>query len=288
MTPTSAEIDQLWDYNRPDVSEQRFRELLPQAAELLPLEIELLTQIARAQGLQRQFAAAHATLDRAQQQLTPEMTRPQIRYLLERGRVFNSAGLADQASAFFEQAWELARAAGESFYAIDAAHMLGISEPPERQLRWSLQALELAEQASDPRAQAWRGPLLNNIGWSYHDQGQYEQALHYLQRALAWREAAGSAPEIAIARWGVARALRALGRVAEALAIQQTLLGETESADTPDGYVYEELAECLLLLGRTDEALPYFALAYAQLALDPWLSEHEPQRLARLKQLGGV
>ncbi|MBD3162635.1 MAG: hypothetical protein GF346_09720, partial [Candidatus Eisenbacteria bacterium] len=64
-----AEFDKLWDYNDPATTEERFRDLLPQAYEGgdTSLLVQLLTQVARAQGLQRKFDDAHATLDRAQE-----------------------------------------------------------------------------------------------------------------------------------------------------------------------------------------------------------------------------
>jgi hypothetical protein len=54
-----------------------------------------------------------------------------------------------------------------------------------------------------------------------------------------------------------------------------------------DPYVDEELAECMLALGRDVEARPHFAKAAAGLATDSWLVEHEPARIARLRELAG-
>ena len=88
-----------------------------------------------------------------------------------------------------------------------------------------------------------------------------------------------------IARWAIARTLRALGEVDEALAMQTALLEENRARSEEDGYVYEELGECLLLLGAEVEARPYFAEAYRLLSRDSWLSTNEPNRLARLKAL---
>ena len=51
----------------------------------------MLTQIARTEGLQREFEEAHAILDTVEAMLTDEMGVPRIRYLLERGRVYNSS-----------------------------------------------------------------------------------------------------------------------------------------------------------------------------------------------------
>jgi hypothetical protein len=77
-----------------------------------------------------------------------------------------------------------------------------------------------------------------------------------------------------------------LGRVEEALTEQRTLERVHEAAGSHDGYVFEEIAENLLLLGRRDEARPYFARAYAELSADPWLTESEPARLERLRANG--
>ena len=52
------EIDDLWDYTDPAGSEARFRACLAQTEPGSSAYRELLTQIARAQGLQRNFAGA--------------------------------------------------------------------------------------------------------------------------------------------------------------------------------------------------------------------------------------
>lgn len=163
-TDKPQDFDQLWDYNDPAGSELRFRQLLSPQPALTTYDIELLTQIARAQGLQRNFAAAHQTLDEAENLLTDELPGARVRCLLERGRVFNTAGQPGQARPIFLAAWELARTCGADYHAIDAAHMLGIVEAPEQQLAWSLRALELADTTSDQRSKKWLGSLYNNIG----------------------------------------------------------------------------------------------------------------------------
>ncbi len=272
----TPEFDQLWDYGDPVASEARFRELLP-TLDPLDLRLQLRTQIARAQGLQRQFDAAHATLDQVEQELTAETPVARLRYLLERGRVFNSAGSPATACPLFEQAFELAPAGG--FYAVDAAHMLGIAAADDEQLRWNLRALALAEASPDPRTQKWVGSLTNNIGWTYHDAGQFAEALDMFEKALQFREAQGQADAIRVARWSVARVLRSLGRLDEALTMQQTLL------PFADGYAYEEVGECLLLKDQADEAKPYFAKAYELLSADEWLMANEAARLERLRTL---
>jgi tetratricopeptide (TPR) repeat protein len=293
-TPSTArqplpDFDALWDYNDPAGTEAKFREIVPLAETSgdQSYHAALLTQIARTLGLQREFDAAHALLDTVESMLTDDMKIVRIRYLLERGRVYNSSNEQDSAKPLFREAWELGLAGGADFYAVDAAHMMAIAEPPERQLEWAEKAIALAEKTEDERARKWLGPLYNNTGWTYHDLGQYEKALVLFESSLEWREARNDETGARIARWTIARAYRSLGRIEEALALQQALEVEIdEQRLEPDGYVYEEIAECLLLLGRQDEAHPYFALAYQHLSRDPWLVENEADRLKRLKDMG--
>jgi hypothetical protein len=84
----------------------------------------------------------------------------------------------------------------------------------------------------------------------------------------------------------VARTLRSLDRIEEALSRQMTLKDEFDSAGEGDGYVFEEIGECLLALDRLEQARPYFLIAYELLIQDTWLLEREAERLARLKELG--
>lgn len=291
MSPQSLpDFDALWDYSDPEGTEEKFRGILLQFPEDDPAFLELLTQIARAQGLQRRFELAHQTLDQVERRLGEIPSRPRVRYLLERGRVFNSSGKADEARPFFEQAWKLAERLEEDFYAVDAVHMLAIVAPPEESLSLNRQAIELAESSQQEKARNWLGSLYNNTGWSYHDMRDYVSALEIFEKAEAWRRSKGDVKETRIASWCVARTLRSLGRVDEALKRQMDLFHELDAAGENDGYVSEEIAECLFGLNRLEEARPHFREAYETLSQDAWLAEQEPERLARLKRLadGGM
>lgn len=283
------DFDKLWNYGDPAGSEEKFRELLPLAekgddAEAL---VCLHSQIARCQGLQSQFEAADATLDQAEALLTGGMSLARCRILLERGRVLNSSGKREESVPLFLAALEAAEEGGHEFFAVDAAHMLGIAEKPEQALEWNMKAIAMAEQAKSAKARGWLGPLYNNTGWTWHDMGEFEKALTLFEKSQAYREKEGQAQGTRIAKWCVARCLRSLKRSEEALAMQELLLAEYESAGArQDGYVFEELAECLRELGRDNEAKPYFAKAYELLAKDQWLQANEKERLDRLKKMG--
>jgi tetratricopeptide (TPR) repeat protein len=283
------DFDTLWDYDHPERTEAVFRQLLLQeeANPDLSYHLQLLTQLARAQALQRHFTEAHTTLDQVQSHLTAELVQATIRYRLERGRVLNSSGHPEDARPWFQQAWELAREHGEDFYAIDALHMLAIVAPTAEQNSWNTLALQVAEASTDERARNWRGSLYNNMGWTSHELGDYERALALFQQAVQCRKEQGKRREILIARWCVGRVFRSLQRYQEALSLQEELAEEwASSGEEPDGYIAEELAECLLALGHVTESRPYFTQAFILLSQDSWLGAQAPQRLQRLKQLG--
>lgn len=58
-----------------------------------------------------------------------------------------------------------------------------------------------------------------------------------------------------------------------------------EVVEASAGYVFEEIAECLLTLERSNEARPYFDRVYQELSKGGWLMEHESERLERLRRL---
>jgi len=287
--PALPDFDSLWNFEDPAETEGKFRDLLPMIAGSgnLSAHAQLLTQIARAEGLQNRFEDAHQTLDAVESILTKDLVLAKVRYLLERGRVYNSSKEVEKSKPFFLEAWDLARSAGEDYYAVDAAHMMGIVEPPEKQLEWAEKSMDLAEHSSKPKAKEWLGPLYNNTGWSYHDLGQYDKALELFEKSLKWREERKDEGGTLIARWTIGRAYRSLGRIEEALEIQKRLESEGRAGTFEwDGYVYEEIAECLLLLHREEESRPYFRRAHEIHVNDLWLVVEEPKRLERLKELG--
>jgi tetratricopeptide (TPR) repeat protein len=281
--PNLPDFDSLWDYSAPDKSEAKFREILSEFSG--QDELEVLTQIARAQGLQGKFEDAHQTLEEVEKQLGEGPSRVHVRYLLERGRAFNSSKQQEKAKPYFEEAFDEAKQLNEDFYAIDAIHMLAIVADSASALTLNLRAIQLAESSKQERAHNWLGSLYNNMGWTYHDMGEFESALEMFEKAEAFRRSRNDANATRIAAWAVARVLRSLGRVEESLSKQLILEKEFESADETDGYVFEEIGECLLLLNRADEARPYFAKAYEALSQDQFLVKSEAERLDRLKKL---
>ena len=143
------DFDKLWNYQDAAATETKFRELLP-ATERSgegSYRAQLLTQIARTQGLQDRFDDAHATLDSVEKMLTDDQKLARVRYLLERGRVFNSAGQHAKAMPLFEASRKLAEAEKFPSYAVDAVHMLAIAAPTTKeQIEWNLRGIERLER----------------------------------------------------------------------------------------------------------------------------------------------
>ncbi|MFQ5606856.1 MAG: tetratricopeptide repeat protein, partial [Candidatus Zixiibacteriota bacterium] len=265
MTARLPDLYDLWDYNDPAGTRAKFEEILPGAetAADISYHLQLLTQIARTYGLEAKFEDAHRLLDRVENSLTDDLALARVRYLLERGRTYRSAGEASKASPLFLESYELSLRIDADFYAVDAAHMVAIaaSEFAEKE-KWNLTGIRNAESSEDPRTRKWLGSLYNNMGWDYHERKEYDKSLTMFERALAFRRKRGDAGEISVARWCIAKTYRFLNRIDEALEIQLELLNEYEDSGSPDGYVFEELGELYLIKNDSAKYTGYFAKAH--------------------------
>jgi len=283
-----TDFDALWDYEQPGPTERKFRELLPAALDSLDISYlaELLTQIARAEAMQKKFSEAQKTLDRVEKALPKADQRVSVRYVLERGRVLSLSGKPREAQPRLREAFNLALMLKMDLHAIDAARMMAIAEP-EKALEWNMKALDLAEKSADARANKAKGPLYSSIGWNHFERKEYQEALFMFQKYLESCEQLGDPLKIRTAKWPVAKVLRVIKLTEEALEMQRKLFEEYQGEGKRNGYVYEEIAECLLILGQEQEAQEWFAAAYAELSKDPRLAR-EQNRLTRLKELGQV
>lgn len=226
-------LDAVWDFNDPIGSEKRLRALAGSLTSGSIAAAEVETQIARSLGLQHRFDDGHRVLDG----IVVSSHQVETRVLLERGRLFNSAGNSTSAMPLFSKAVSEALLADDDYLRVDALHMLAIVDV-NRTEQWTADGLAVVQASSDTRVQGWAGALHNNLGWARHDAGQYVLALDSFEAAVSAHSLHGSPMQIHIAHWTVARCLRSLGRAADALAIQHRL----RANDPPDSYVDEEIA----------------------------------------------
>ena len=226
---------ELWDFDDPTGSERRFRE-----AAVGPDRAVMLTQAARALGLQQEYDAGHALLDEVA--ALPLDDEARVRVLLERGRLLRSAGDAAGARPAFDEAADLADVAGLEALHLDALHMQALVAEPAEAAELLERGLALAAVADDVRARNWDASLLNNLGMVRADAQDLDGAAEAFAAALAARERIGVPTDVRVARWMVAWVLRLQGRTDDALAIQRDLKAELDAAGASDPYVEEELA----------------------------------------------
>ena len=266
----------LWDFDDLDATERRLSEQLD-AEESEDGRAEVVTQLARVEGLRGDFERADALADEAAARAESDVARARVD--LERGRIRRSSGDRGAARPLFESAYTGALAAGQLFMAADAAHMVALAASDhDGFVEWTSRGIALAD--AHEAATYWLGPLLNNLGWEYYEAGEYALALDAFERALVAREREPEKDEaIEIARYAVGKTLRALGCTGEAIPLLETAVAWAARVDRPDGRLHEELAEEYAVVGRTDDARQQARLAIPLLeADDPSFADDEERR----------
>ncbi len=267
-TSTMAiDLTPLWDFNKPALSEERFRAALSRAEGDDALILD--TQIARTYGQRREFDKARAHLDSIAPRIQSAGAEARARHALELGRSYASAAHTAEsqttkshalARQSYQRALDIARGGHLDGLPIDAIHMLAfVDTAPADQLRWAQEALAAVESTTQSAAKAWEPSIRNNLGYALHQLGRYQEALDQFQQALALRERETNPVAIRTARWMVAWTLRALQRQDEALALQLRLEHENDAAGEPDVYVFEELEILYRERGDADRAAHYAA-----------------------------
>jgi tetratricopeptide (TPR) repeat protein len=217
------------------VSEGRLREQLGRETTDTG-RAEVLTQLARVEGLRGDFDGGERLLADAE-----ALGGAETRVELERGRLLRSKGEPEASLPFFERAFELAVRDGDGFLAADAGHMAALAGDVEA---WTDRTVVLAAASADPEVRYWLGPLANNLGWARYESGDHDGALAAFEDALDARARDLTRPhEREIARYAVAKALHALGRPGEAVALLEQAVAWAEAEGIHDEFFETALAE---------------------------------------------
>lgn len=253
-------FDEVWVFQDPETSEEKFKALMPLAKENdLAYYAELIGHLGRSISLQKRYDEAHKALDLAIPILSDDMTVATIRYYLERGRVYHWQSNRSEATANFQKAMDLAIEHKEDFLGADIAHMMAIvPDKHEDQIPLHKKALEFVENSSCPNAKLWTATLNNNIAHSYQELNQHDLALSHYKKTLELRQSA--AESTFYAKWAVGRAYRLAGDPRKGLEILTPLLEEPQKGSV--GHVFLEQAECELLLEKIAESRVNFRKAY--------------------------
>ncbi len=236
----AIDVDALWNFDDPAVSEARFRAALTNASGDDALILH--TQIARTLGLRRRYDEAHRELDAIDPALAAAGVEPRVRAWLERGRTLRSSGKPAEGKPLFMRAFAAADAARLERLAADALHMIALVEPQlDERIAWNRRTIDYAQRASDPHAQGWQASAHNNIGSDLREAKRFDESLAAFRDALAAHERKGRADQIRVARWQIANVLRLKGQRDEALAMQLALERDGAAAGQADPHVYDEL-----------------------------------------------
>ncbi len=187
--------------------------------------LEIATQVARAQGLQRQ-ASMRRTRRSTRSRPSSCAWSAGARALPARARArLQFVGRREQGSAAVppgRRGGQARGTAGDAFYEIDALHMLGIAAPVAERLDWNMRAL-VAAGALDGRARPRlaRVRCTTTSAGRSSTRGEHASALGYWEKSLARARGAGDQQRHEIARWTVARGYRALGRLDDAERMQR-------------------------------------------------------------------
>jgi len=141
----AIDLDSMWDFRQPAVSEERFREALKSASGDDALILQ--TQIARTYMLRGEFDTARGLLAANQVSVQAAGPEARARYWLESGRSYAShrhppgtqtAETRELARDAYMRALVIANGANLDAVAIDALHMLPfVDTDPAQQLDWN-------------------------------------------------------------------------------------------------------------------------------------------------------
>jgi len=248
-------------HGQPQDIERRLLALRPKAAghpdSTLAPRIE--ARLALAQAMQGRHDDAKHTLDLAEQLPGAQHPHAEICLILERGRLLHQQNRYDAAQGLFLRAWDFAQRHAPAQFAldaaaVDAAHMVALTAAqPTARVHWNETALRLAQSSPDPKARAWISVLQNNLAQACIADSQFTAAHAAFTTCQQLARAENNSIVERGARWGIARALRSLGRTTEALAMQLQVLEEYNQLEETGalpleliqmgrGLVHEELA----------------------------------------------
>jgi tetratricopeptide (TPR) repeat protein len=208
---TQELLDELWDFEDPAGSYQRLADEEELPSHTGSERAELVTQRARALGLQGRFDDGHALLQSLGHSADDADAVVWTRIALETGRLLNSADSPAEALPQFETAVSTAGSGGLLFLQIDALHMLAIADK-SRSGEWVARAIDLAMTAPDDRTRRWLVSLYNNLGWTHFDAGSLQEAHAAFLQAQEWAERVGTEQQRVWAREAIEECATAMSR----------------------------------------------------------------------------
>lgn len=307
-TPTPAErealqasLDEARDLFRSrayDDARAAYEQVAERAREVGAADVEALAcaRVARVFSIRRDPEGGAAWLARAEALADESMPEAWARTTIVRGIYLREDGRGDEATALFVSCYDYAMAHGLHGDAVDAAHHVAIAADAATREQWAKKGIAAAEAAGES---AWLGPLWNNLGWDYIDQGRDAEALDALRRAQTAFHAQGGHPTSAlISDYSVGFALRRNGELAQARSVQDAVhRAATTALEGGDESMLEWVAQSRRELGELDalEGRPLEGADAIEQAIEElkrtdfpsWGAEYLAQYEARVAELRG-
>lgn len=273
--------------------EKNLKKLLPEAkSKDKSIYLQILSQIALAQAMQKKFILAHKTLDTAEKLLTSKYFIARARILLERGRVFMQAQKFKLALPYFMKSYQLSKKHKLDYHTSNAAHMIAFVVPDVKEkIKWNKKSITINNKSKDQKVRDWNMVDYNNLGNNYIEAKKFKQGIVAYNKTVKLAKQKNLEVFVLGGKWGIARCLRSLKEIDKAHTIQNELLEKykslhkkgmlpIESLRVTRGQVYEELAEIYL-----EKMKKYADLAYQDLSQDSWMKKLQKERLHKIKRL---
>ncbi|MBD3232688.1 MAG: tetratricopeptide repeat protein [candidate division Zixibacteria bacterium] len=181
-------------------------------------------------------------LEKAEETASPDDPQGWSRLLGVKGRFQWQDDKKKKATETFKGMYEYCSERGMHTRAIDAAHMVAITGAPEEQIEWGLKGIKEAEEGN---VTGWLAPLWNNLGWTYEDQGRYQESLQAYLKAREYHWRYGTERNKLIADWAVGHAYNKLGEHDQAAQWLRPVLAWSERINEVEfrGLTYQELGD---------------------------------------------
>jgi len=234
-------------------------------------------------------------LDRAASRAIDSEPRAWSRYLGVRGRFEWKGGDNETATATFLDMFNYCENHELWDRAVDAAHMIAITGDKNEKFDWSLKGIEMAEKGG---MEGWLGPLWNNLGWNYYDEGMFGEAYDALVKAREYHyKGEGELPKL-IADYSVAHVMMKQDRMREAESEMLKVLewASRLNAEGDDsavewmGFARWDLGEMAIALGERETGTGMLKQALTEIersGMPNWDPDQWKQKQDRIAQLEG-
>jgi len=204
------------------------------------------------------------------------------RYLGVRGRFEWQDKDLETAVKTFKEMYDFCSANKLHDRAVDATHMIAIIVPPEEQVEWAKKGIAQAEAG---KSEKWLGPLWNNLGATYEDLKQYDNAVDAYLKARDYHYKYGDDMNKLIADWAVGHAYRLAGDFDNAIKWIKPVLDRSEKLEATEfiGWSCKEIAEIEINNSNFKEALDYLIRAEKNLKAEK-MPEWDPDGYKKLTE----